>query len=345
MAQGTVKWFNAEKGFGFIAQEDGGDDVFVHYWAIQTNGYKSLDENQKVEFDVTQGPKGPQAENVRARLIRALDAPVQNCRRVRPHPGNGVGPRLLSRNTLTRMGHLLAPLRQEQWSRRVDRCGRAFNRLEVRMHDQFDVTLEDGDLLSEVELTTTLIIAASESEDHLSQAEIDQLLGVTPRHAAGSESDSAGREEHRPVERSDSTYSPSSAPGQLTSPLGGGDDSSKRSVKLPPWPGAGPAANVARASASSPRRPRPRPASPRGRCRRAGVAIANPSWDARRRLPHELVGLGLVRRRRPAPWPAARRHGAGRRWRRQRLSEAVGDVGEAVRGVAVALRRLAAVSR
>ena len=65
MAQGTVKWFNAEKGFGFIAQEDGGDDVFVHYSAIQTNGYKSLDENQKVEFDVTQGPTGPQAENVR----------------------------------------------------------------------------------------------------------------------------------------------------------------------------------------------------------------------------------------------------------------------------------------
>ena len=65
MAQGTVKWFNAEKGFGFIAQEDGGDDVFVHYSAIQSQGYKSLDENQKVEFDVTQGPKDPQAENVR----------------------------------------------------------------------------------------------------------------------------------------------------------------------------------------------------------------------------------------------------------------------------------------
>ena len=64
MATGTVKWFNAEKGFGFIAQEDGGDDVFVHFSAIQTQGYKSLDENQKVEFDVTQGPKGPQAENV-----------------------------------------------------------------------------------------------------------------------------------------------------------------------------------------------------------------------------------------------------------------------------------------
>jgi CspA family cold shock protein len=65
MAQGTVKWFNAEKGFGFIAQEDGGDDVFVHYSAIHMQGYKALDENQKVEFDVTQGPKGPQAENVR----------------------------------------------------------------------------------------------------------------------------------------------------------------------------------------------------------------------------------------------------------------------------------------
>jgi CspA family cold shock protein len=65
MAQGTVKWFNADKGFGFIAQDGGGEDVFVHFSAIQTNGYKSLDENQKVEFEVTQGPKGPQAENVR----------------------------------------------------------------------------------------------------------------------------------------------------------------------------------------------------------------------------------------------------------------------------------------
>ncbi len=65
MAQGTVKWCNADKGFGFIAQDGGGEDVFVHFSAIQTSGYKSLDENQKVEFDVTQGPKGPQAENVR----------------------------------------------------------------------------------------------------------------------------------------------------------------------------------------------------------------------------------------------------------------------------------------
>ncbi|MDQ4085826.1 MAG: cold-shock protein [Actinomycetota bacterium] len=64
MTQGTVKWFNADKGFGFIAQ-DGGDDVFVHFSAIQANGFRSLDENQKVEFDIKQGPKGPQAENVR----------------------------------------------------------------------------------------------------------------------------------------------------------------------------------------------------------------------------------------------------------------------------------------
>ena len=65
MATGTVKWFNSEKGFGFIANDDGGPDVFAHFSAIAGGGYKSLDENQKVEFEVAQGQKGPQAENIR----------------------------------------------------------------------------------------------------------------------------------------------------------------------------------------------------------------------------------------------------------------------------------------
>ena len=64
MVNGTVKWFNSEKGFGFIAPEDGSADVFVHFSAIASSGYRSLEENQKVTFDVQQGPKGPQASNV-----------------------------------------------------------------------------------------------------------------------------------------------------------------------------------------------------------------------------------------------------------------------------------------
>ncbi|MBC7291293.1 MAG: cold-shock protein [Actinotalea sp.] len=64
MATGTVKWFNAEKGFGFIAPDDGSADVFAHYSAINSSGYRSLEENQRVEFEVNQGPKGPQAANV-----------------------------------------------------------------------------------------------------------------------------------------------------------------------------------------------------------------------------------------------------------------------------------------
>ena len=64
MAQGTVKWFNAEKGFGFISREQG-DDVFVHFSAIQGTGYKTLEEGQRVEFDVGPGRKGEEAQNVR----------------------------------------------------------------------------------------------------------------------------------------------------------------------------------------------------------------------------------------------------------------------------------------
>ncbi len=64
MAQGTVKWFNAEKGFGFITPDDGGSDVFVHFSEIQGSGYRSLEENQKVTFEVGQGTKGPQATGV-----------------------------------------------------------------------------------------------------------------------------------------------------------------------------------------------------------------------------------------------------------------------------------------
>ncbi len=64
MAQGTVKWFNAEKGFGFISVDGGGADVFVHFSAIEADGYRSLDEGQRVEFEVTQCQKGPQAEKV-----------------------------------------------------------------------------------------------------------------------------------------------------------------------------------------------------------------------------------------------------------------------------------------
>ncbi|MFD0782696.1 cold-shock protein [Micromonospora azadirachtae] len=66
MATGTVKWFNGDKGFGFISQDGGGDDVFAHFSAISASGFRSLEENQRVEFNITQGPKGPQASDIRS---------------------------------------------------------------------------------------------------------------------------------------------------------------------------------------------------------------------------------------------------------------------------------------
>ena len=66
MAQGTVKWFNAEKGFGFISQDDGGNDVFVHHSEIEASGFRSLDEGQRVQFEIREGNKGQQATGVRA---------------------------------------------------------------------------------------------------------------------------------------------------------------------------------------------------------------------------------------------------------------------------------------
>ncbi len=66
MSRGTVKWFNAAKGYGFISPRDGGDDVFAHYTAIEMEGYKTLTEGQEVEYEVEQGPKGPKAAVIRA---------------------------------------------------------------------------------------------------------------------------------------------------------------------------------------------------------------------------------------------------------------------------------------
>jgi cold shock protein len=66
MTTGTVKWFNGDKGFGFIAPDDGGADLFAHFSAITGSGFRSLDENQRVEFDVAKGDRGPQAANIRA---------------------------------------------------------------------------------------------------------------------------------------------------------------------------------------------------------------------------------------------------------------------------------------
>ncbi len=65
MSRGTVKWFNAAKGYGFISPSDGGDDVFAHYSAIEMDGYKTLTEGQEVEYEIEQGPKGPKAASIR----------------------------------------------------------------------------------------------------------------------------------------------------------------------------------------------------------------------------------------------------------------------------------------
>ena len=90
MAQGTVKWFNADKGYGFIAV-DGGRDVFVHFSAIQSDGYRTLEEGQRVEFDITQSDRGPQAEAVRT-VSASADAQDELNKPEGPVPGDGTGP-------------------------------------------------------------------------------------------------------------------------------------------------------------------------------------------------------------------------------------------------------------
>ena len=89
MPQGTVKWFNAEKGFGFIAPEDGSADVFVHYTEIQGSGFRTLEENQKVEFEIGHSPKGPQATGVRSSVEKSRFS--TNTPRAVPRSGRSPG--------------------------------------------------------------------------------------------------------------------------------------------------------------------------------------------------------------------------------------------------------------
>ena len=96
MAQGTVKWFNPDKGFGFIAPDDGTADVFVHHSAIDMGGYRSLAENQKVEYTTKQGPKGPQADRFTQSDRSSAAGPrltARACRHTRPSSTQPPGPR------------------------------------------------------------------------------------------------------------------------------------------------------------------------------------------------------------------------------------------------------------
>lgn len=90
MATGKVKWFNGEKGYGFIAQDDGGEDLFVHFSAIESDGYRTLNEGDVVKFDVGQGQKGPQARNV---TVTESAGPSQGGARPSGDRGNARGPR------------------------------------------------------------------------------------------------------------------------------------------------------------------------------------------------------------------------------------------------------------